>query len=62
MSKVIHETSCCADKSTNCPTLRVFEDGHVEVTDDDGNVNRYKDMDQAWAVAEAIFHADDVVE
>lgn len=35
MSKVIHEeTMCCGYKK--CPTVRVFEDGSVELSDDDG--------------------------
>ena len=35
MKKLIHEeTMCCGYKK--CPTVRVFEDGSVELSDDDG--------------------------
>ena len=34
MSKIIHEeTMCCGYKK--CPTVRVHDDGSVELTDDD---------------------------
>lgn len=34
MPKVIHqETLCCSSK--RCPTITVFDDGSVEITDDD---------------------------
>lgn len=34
MPKVIHEeTMCCGGR--RCPTVRVFEDGSVELTDND---------------------------
>lgn len=34
MPKVIHqETMCCGNK--RCPTLKVFEDGSAEISDDD---------------------------
>ena len=34
MSKIVHEeTMCCGFKK--CPTVRVFDDGSVELTDND---------------------------
>lgn len=34
MTKIIHqETMCCGYK--RCPTVKVFEDGSMELTDDD---------------------------
>lgn len=37
MPKVVHEeTMCCGYK--RCPTVRVFEDGSAELTDDDPEV------------------------
>ena len=37
MSKVVHEEQmCCGYKK--CPNVRVFEDGSVELTDDDTEI------------------------
>lgn len=37
MNKIVHEeTMCCGYK--RCPVVRVFEDGSVELTDDDAEI------------------------
>jgi len=37
MSKIVHkETMCCGYKK--CPTVKVYDDGSVELTDDDAEV------------------------
>jgi len=37
MPKLIHqETMCCGNKK--CPTVKVFEDGSMEISDDDREI------------------------
>lgn len=54
MPKIIHqETICCGFK--RCPTVKVFEDGSIEISDDDaelGSVGTIKlTSEQAFRIA-----------
>lgn len=44
MPKLVHrETMCCGSK--RCPTVEIFEDGSIEISDDDsenGSIGRIK--------------------
>ncbi len=53
-AKIIHEeTMCCGFKK--CPTVRVFEDGSVELSDDDVNATPVKlTPDQARRLREVL--------
>ena len=57
MPKLIHqETMCCGYKK--CPVVKVFEDGSVELSDDDsenGSIGRIKlSREQAARLAELV--------